>query len=102
MARDLSFATVFRSAGRFGHELIERNRMVPTGFGARFGGITKQEVHFSRAKIPRINLDQNPTGSRVDAGLINTGVLPFNLDANLAKCFLDKFPYGGGAPVART
>jgi hypothetical protein len=51
--------------------------VLPAQLTSRFRWVAYQIVHFRRAEVPRIHLDQDPPGARLDAALGLALALPF-------------------------
>src|SRR5690349_3718132 len=76
------------------HQLIEARGRAPSHLLLRLRRIAQERVHFGRAEITRIDLDDRAAAGPVDAVFVDTFPAPLDLHPELGRGSLDELTYG--------
>src|SRR3954467_1937182 len=75
-------------------QVFERGPMLPSELGPGLRRVSEEKVDFGRAKIPRVNADQDRSGPTIVTDLSPARSAPFDLPADFGKGDLDHLPDG--------
>ncbi|CAA7613533.1 Phytase family (modular protein) [Candidatus Terasakiella magnetica] len=78
------------------HQLVEIGLVAPAQLFPSLGGVAQQQVHFGRAEITGIDLDQDPAGGGAKAAFFRILAAPAQGDTDLGEGQFDEFAHAVG------